>query len=45
MTRAAEAGMPTVFDEVGCAIQSAGGEVVATTNLRVCHIVHKPIQQ
>ena len=30
VTRAAEAGMSTVFDTVGCAIQSASGEVVAT---------------
>ena len=30
VTRAAEAGMSTVFDKVGCAIQSASGEVEAT---------------
>ena len=30
VTRAAEAGMLTVFDKVGCAIQSASGELVAT---------------
>ena len=30
VTRAAEAGMSTVFDKVGCEIQSASGEVVAT---------------